>query len=790
MRNLLAPLSLSLYLIGLSACSGAPEPTTHAGGTAGPSLDGATSEAASGVGHGPTATPMAAPASQMRTATTTPFPTSTVTSTPVPTVRVTRAPAPTAVITPTAIATPVPEQVQAPLTTKQTWVRDRLGAVVSIYGISSEGTEALGRLDLRWMQDNPGFFGSYGYRKWAGVGEAKPTGVMHELSHSYWGLFPISGLPQLGWDAPSGKDLSPAMERYHRDVVEFMGQPPDHFELLRSRLRYLPELSLENLEPLLHTMEADAIYSTAGDLQLIPPILRKYWDHLLQPGPFHSWAGAMGWYQALPPDDKVLVDIYLGFQHFDLRAYGGIEASEVAVDVDDIDETISREETQRLRDFVLLFDLLLGSPEHEEDFKFWRRYLSDKLSLNKRRPELVASLQLPRSREIASALDFLSGVEGQKADDKAGLVIEELDEQPFLVHFVPALDNFTLLKLFTSEARLPEGATLKGASAYVESLQKFAPDIDKVLEAARAETSRGAEELTSYLKTVDFEEKEELELFFEVLQGSDNAVAKEVVAALDNALLRRLLVPVPAKLRSLLKPGRLLEFLDVNLESSPEELAQGIEDMMTYPSGNYVIDEPFLDEMYQVVAARGRAAPKETLRAIASSPFPMERFIALQPLSAVDILASELDVTLGLVRASDTVIFPPARFIYRLIYADPEFAARVVLGLDAAGDDDVVVEALAHYAYDSDRLEDFPYQSISLERDARFLESLLKARGEEWLESRIGQAVGLYRQRVEDGEVSDDFLDAYEKTLRAATSALEDGNVRRSLERITRRAFR
>ena len=57
----------------------------------------------------------------------------------------------------------------------------------------------------------------------------------------------------------------------------------------------------------------------------------------------------------------------------------------------------------------------------------------------------------------------------------------------------------------------------------------------------------------------------------------------------------------------MLKPGRLLEFLDVNLKSSPEELAQGIEDMMTYPSGNYVIDEPFL-RMYQVVAARGRAA--------------------------------------------------------------------------------------------------------------------------------------------------------------------------------------
>ena len=31
------------------------------------------------------------------------------------------------------------------------------------------------------MEGEPGFFGSYGFTEWAGVGEASPIGVAHEL---------------------------------------------------------------------------------------------------------------------------------------------------------------------------------------------------------------------------------------------------------------------------------------------------------------------------------------------------------------------------------------------------------------------------------------------------------------------------------------------------------------------------------------------------------------------------------------------------------------------------------
>ena len=103
-------------------------------------------------------------------------------------------------------------------------------------------------LDVRQMRGEPGFFGSYGFQKWAGVGESKPIGVMHELGHSYWGGFPVTGFPDLTWNARPGHDLAPALERYHADILAFMKQPPDGFELFRQRLRNLPELSQDNPE--------------------------------------------------------------------------------------------------------------------------------------------------------------------------------------------------------------------------------------------------------------------------------------------------------------------------------------------------------------------------------------------------------------------------------------------------------------------------------------------------------------------------------------------------------------
>ena len=96
---------------------------------------------------------------------------------------------------------------------------------MQLYDLTDEGVALMRSLDLRQMRGEPGLFGSFGFNEWAGVGEAKPQGVMHEIGHSYWGAFPISSFPDLTWDKPSGSQLSPALEQYYADKRKTY--PPD-----------------------------------------------------------------------------------------------------------------------------------------------------------------------------------------------------------------------------------------------------------------------------------------------------------------------------------------------------------------------------------------------------------------------------------------------------------------------------------------------------------------------------------------------------------------------------------
>ena len=788
--TLLPPFILVVLLVGCSGSDGTRISTGDASTQAASDALGLSEQLVNGPeANAPPPTPTLMPADSEAAAEVVPLPaeapTTTFVAAAIPT------PTPTTVPPPLVLplATPAPADEPIALPRQEPWVIDRVNAVVFLYSITPAGNDALGRLDMRRMRDEPGFFGSFGYKGWSGVGEARPIGVIHELGHAYWGLFPVTGFPDLKWDPEGGKSISPAIERYHRDLLEFMAQPPDPYELLRGRLRDLPQVSLDNTEPLFHHMEGDAIYTTAGDLKLMPPILRKYWDQYLTPGPFHTWEEAFRWYMALPDTKKALANKYIGFEHFDPGRYVFSKVPEPTDLPNGVEAVVVQEEMRRLQDFVEVFDLLLGSSEHKEDFKFWRRYLRDKIDLHKQHPGLLASLNSAKADQIAGAVGFLNDIDGDTPERRSDLVLQKLEGRPFLAHFLPALDDRTLLELFTSDASLPEGATLKGTAAFVESLKSLAPPIDAVLESGRRDPSEGAEELGSFLRDVSFEAKERLELFFEVLQGSDNATARAVVALLDASTLRKLHKSVPAKLRRLLGPSRTLEFLDITIDSSPNKLKRGIEDIVAYPSGNFRIDEPYLEEMYRVVAARSKREPRETLRVVADSAFPMERFIALHPVEAVEMLGSDLGIASEMVVRSDPIIFSPARFVYRLIYAEPEFAARIVARLDARQEDDLVLESLAHFAYDADRVRAFPGLRISLERDGRFLQGLLRDKGAEWMERRLGEAVALYRERVRRDSVPEDFLEAYERTLRAGASRLEDGMAHHVLEGIVARIF-
>ena len=488
-------------------------------------------------------------------------------------------------------------------------------------------------------------------------------------------------------------------------------------------------------------------------------------------------------------EDRVTAGKYLGFEHLDLRRYATLEyPGEYPGDGGDLispqQEQLSREERQRLFDLADQFDLLLGDPQKEENFRFWRGYLRDKVQLHRSYPNFLASMDHPRASDLASALEFLADLEGRPPEEQSQRVADRLPVEPFLVNFFPALSNRTLLELFAGATPIPEGATLQATASFVERLNRFSVVVETVLAAGRDRPQQGAAELTEFLKEIDYEPEEDLRLFFELFRDKDPDTAGRVVQVLDNDTIRRLMEAVPAQLRFTLSPAELLTKLDITAESRVSSLKRGIAILVEEPSGNFNIDEPFLHQMFQVIADRRRPEALEMVEVLRETPFPLEGFIRRQPRAAVALLDSDLETAVRLVRESDPVVSPPARIIYRLISADPVLAARLVQALQDRGYDELVMESLAYLAYDKSRSERVPGLPISLERDGQFLRALLRQQGSEGLARRLGEVFQVYGRRSAGGQVDAGFLVQYRETLEAAVSFLTDAGTREDLGQI------
>lgn len=697
-----------------------------------------------------------------------------------------------------ALPVPTPHSGNTP------WVNLRMDAVVLLYNISGPGDSLLRSLDLRQMRGEPGFFGSYGFKEWTGVGEARPIGVMHELGHAYWGGFPVDGFPRLEWDVFSGEEFSPAMTQYHSDILTFMAQPPDGYEVFRQRMRDLPKLSQNNLEPLFHNLEADLVYGTGGSLALTPPILRKYWSRFLMPGAWDSWPQAITWFQSLDGDDREAAGKWVGFEHLDLRGYRTAVEDQGPPGIDpEIMASIGVEERQRLLDLADQFDLLLGGPQKEENFQFWRGYLRDKLRLHRNHPAYLQSLDhLPTAAKLAAAMDLIETLAGQSADQQAIMLETQMGERPFLVNFLPALDNKALLRLFANDPALPDGATLQATASFVERLRRFGAEVELVLASGASDPGAGGRELTAFLQRMASEPEEDVKLFMELLRDADHPQASQVVQTLSPDTIADLVKVAPFHLRSLLTPPQLLSKLNITAAEPTGQMEQGITLFLENPSGNFRVEEPFLAQMHQTVAELGETAPRSALRVIQETAYPLDGFIQEQPKAAVAILGSDIGAAARLVRDSDSVLSPPARIVYRLISADPVFAARMTAalygitddpsdgsdesGFDEAGSDEAgpAVESLAYFAYDRVRRDRWPGLGISLEQDGLYLQALWQLKSGDWLEERLAVVLKIYKQRTSAGEVAPDFIAEYQATWDAAVSTLPRSPAREELSQM------
>ena len=667
-------------------------------------------------------------------------------------------------------------------------MRRRLDAVIGLYALTEEGAALVHSLDVRQMRGEPGFFGSYGFHGWAGVGEARPVPVMHELSHSYWGAFPVEGHPELSWKIPIEGGLPPALERYHADILLFMSQPPDEFELLRQRLRNLPGLHSENLEPLIHNLEADMVYNTGGDLALVPPVLRKYWNRALAPGPFGSWAQAASWFRSLPEPGRRLVSQYLGFEHLDLRDYHPAPATEESAQVGKANRNIlASEEKQRLYDLAAQFDLLAGGPQAEENFSFWRAYLRDKVRLHNQNPDYLSSLDLPRAKQLAAALDTVSDLETLPPREQAERLRDHLAESPFLVNFLPAVDNRALVDLFSGAPPLPQGATLQTTASFVDRLRRFEGVVSGVLAEGRVSPRQGALELRRFLEQNGYGNREDLRLFFELIREQDHTTASRIILASEPDVIHGFLEQVPAQVRFLLSPDQLLMKLDITMAANIEEMASGVWMLVDEASGNYIIDEPFIHAMYSVIAARSDAQTSELLGVLGHGRFPLHGFIRRQPEAAGKILEADLGLALDLVRNSDPVTSPPAQIVHALVQARPELAARLVTAMDSRGEQTLVSASLGFIAYDAQLSDMTTGRETSLKQDARFLLALLRSNGEDWVAEKLGRALDYFTGDASGRPAN--FALQFRGTLLAAAEEMDDPAARDSIRDIVARTY-
>ena len=692
---------------------------------------------------------------------------------------------------------PVPNQATLDETNPALWVGERIEAIVDLYHISSEGQAWLIGYDLRQMVGMPGWFGSTGYDGWAGVGQAIPSSVIHEVSHSYFGAFPVSGDPGLSWVRTGGATPSPALKQYQRDLVTFMAQPPDGFEPLRERFRNLPGLSRKENPDLFHFGEADLLYTTGANSQLIPPILRRYFDRFLDGNDFQTWHEAIGWYLALPDQEKTLANQYIGITHLPLERYRPLKGRETAHVPLGTRALLLSEQRQRLVDFAQQFDRIVANElsfvdaaSVDRSFQFWRGYLREMLALHEAHADVLVGAG-GRGRELQEALDIFVAAENLSA----GAQVEHFKEaltSPLVMDLAVLIPDRPMMELFGRQPQEDPPRTVEGAvRRFVQKLTRYAGAVGETLSLAKDDLDGGSESLEGFLNGLSDDELEkDLGLVFDLMRESDRTLARSLVDRLSGGLISRILESNPGALRSgNVSPERLLEVLEITPRHSGAEIASGLATLFQLSSGNFQIDRPFTRLAHDIIDDVADRDGTTGLMLLRDGGVPLIDFITDSPKASVKILSFDLAASTKLISDVDGYAYTPPGVVHRLISVDPALAAKVVVHMDAQGRKDIAIESLIVFAFDAERSRDNPTLGLSLTRDREFLEHLIGEQGLEWVKRHVALAIARYQRHVETGRIDERFIQEYAATLRDLIGTQPDPDKQTVLVRVLDQAF-
>ena len=692
---------------------------------------------------------------------------------------------------------PAPLETSADGLSQNTWIKGRIEGLVQLYNISPAGRRWLEGYDLRQMVGRPGWFGSFGNDGWAGVGQAIPSSILHEVSHSYYGAFQVSGRPELSWTRQPGEELSPAMERYHEDLVTFMLQPPDSYEPLRERFRNLPHLSRPGNRDLFHFGEADLLFTAGGNLLLIPPILRKYFELFLSEGRFSTWEDAIAWYLGLHPQDRELASAYMGIAHLPIRRYRSLEPSEsTRVDVD-IRAVLEREERQRLVDFARQFEAIMANEFGFVDaagvdasFQFWRGYLKDMLTLQKAHPQVLA-MAGGKGPQLGETLDtFLRAAELSHAQQVE--FFEERLKDPFLMNFAALLPNRVLMALFDRPVdELPEGPAGVVTGRFTRKLSDYARAVNDALLTGRDDADKGAESLEGLLDALsDDAQEKDLGLVFGLMQDADAVTAEQLVNRLRDEVILRTLRNNPGALRNgVISPERLLEALAITPRHTPTDIVRGLETLFEHSSGNFEIDKPFSQRAFGVISEVADEDLGLGLALLRDADVPLLDFIRSLPGPSARILTSDVSEAARLVANPKGYAHSAPGIVHGLMSVDPVLAARAVVEMEEQGRDDLATESLIVFAFDATRLRTVPSLELSLEGDRDFLVYLVDHQGPEWVKQHVATALRKYQREVELERIDSRFIEEYGTTLREIVRLERNGDSREALAAVLNQAF-
>ena len=712
--------------------------------------------------------------------------------TPTPSPAATPTPIPTPTPTPTPPPAPVPGG-GPPLAPRDAWAYDRVEAILQLYSFTPEAAEAVRGLRVHHVLGRPGWFGSTGYRNWLAIGQARPSSIVHEIWHSLWGPFPVVGRPDLSWDAQAGEQLSPGIQALRRDLDTFMQQPPDAFEALRARLRLIPDLvSGSDYPGLYHLGEAEITYFTGGNLNLVPPILRKYYGPLLAPGRFESWDDAIRWYLRLPGEQRRIVDAYFGVGGMPLGAYDIDPDHEARVD-EGLAALVVAEERQRLLDFIDQFDLYFQSLDEggpvADDVRFWRGYLRDIMRAFERHQDLPSGSG-PRGRQIAGAFRFLLDLEEMSPEERPEAARDRVLADSFAVSFTPAIDHATLARLVAGGGSVAEA---RAAELVREALDPFHVRLlDLAVELqglAAGDPAEAAATFDRFLRGLTERQRKSMNFILEVLSEVDRPLTRQVLTGITPEMARVVNDEGPAFTRFLLRPEELVSVLGFGDTRDPARIAELAVLLNENVSATPHIDEPFLEAVYRRIVELGQGDPTGAIRLFAETGLLVEPFLVNMPEEAVALFSRDVGAAAEVFETANPVRVPAARAVYRLVQAEPELAARITIHYEEQGAVETVDDALLFFAYDLPRLRTQPALPISLENDAAYLEALAALQGDDWLEATLARALRRYRGRIADGEVGRGFLETYRETLEASIATIGDPESRLRLEAIVAAAF-